>query len=477
MNIMRKNLLQILFFLTCLSMQVNAQMICTPTDFNDVTIMNPTGGTNTTNGLRTEISGAGNLQVMANNQYQMYSPNPLQGGSPNNTPGVNGIALVIGQDTYSTGSILNQIGVPSSHILVPTGSTCNTMGNTTEHSITFSITKNSLIYGLIVTYSYTYPNSFITVKYDVTIPPGNSESVKLSQAWDTYLAGGDYGPGFVSGTGSNLTMGIQKTVSGEVVYEAFKYKSGKAWNGYYSAVFNEINFNLQFNQYIFSNKIDTNPTTDNGIGISINYGSSAGTFSTTNDIIFKCNAPTSAPTFSSTSYTMTCGSPVNLKSQYTGTPEASLPAGVTLVFYDPSGNQVADPTAVSTPGTYNVFYSDANNAGCTSPSTTLTVTSGGCCSTAPSLSSNTITNTCPTETVNLNSLYSGSLPAGVTLEWYTNNTHTGTPVANPTAVATAGTYYAFVHDTSASCFSPASVAVTFTKTTCCLAGTAAPVIN
>lgn len=472
----KKLLLKILFLLTCFSIKVNSQMTCTPANFNDVTIMNTGGGTNAGNGLRIELSGAGNLQVWRNGGYQMYQGSipPTDPNSTPSTPGgtTNGIVLVIGNSTYYTGTLLG--GNP----LTPVSSSCNNTGNNYDHSITFSITKNSLVYGLKVTYSYTNPNSYLTVKYDVTIPSGNTEAVKLSQGWDSYLAGGDQGPGFVSGTGINLTMGTQKTVSGAIVYEAFKYKSGKAWDGYYSAAFTLMDINLANNNYIFNNTINTNPSTDNGMGISINYGISSGIFSTVNDIIFNCNAPTSAPTFSSTNYTIACGSTVNLKSQYTGVAEASLPAGVTLDFYDSLGNKIVNPTAVSNPGTYTAFYIDANNVGCTSPTTTLTVTGGNCCSTAPSLTSSTITNSCPSVTANLNSLFSGSLPAGVALEWYTNNTHTGTPVASPTAVTTAGTYYAFIHDTTAgSCFSPASAAVTFTKTTCCAAGTLAPVIN
>lgn len=361
--------------------------------------------------------------------------------------------------------------------LTPISSTCNNTGNNYDHVINFSIPKGGLTYGLTITYSYTYPNAFFTVKYNVVIPAGNSELVKLSQGWDTLLAGGDAGPGFVSGMGANLTMGTQKTISGQVVYEAFKYKSGKAWDGYYSADWSNLNSNLSSNSYIFNKTIDPNATTDNGIGISINYGSAPGAFSTTNDVIFRCNAPVVAPAFSSASAVIACGSTINLKSNYTGTAEASLPAGVTLDFYDSLGNKITNPTAVSTPGTYVAYYSDANNAGCTSPATTLTITAANCCATAPTLTATTITNVCPSQTVNLNSLYSGTLPAGVTLEWYTNNTHAGSPVATPTAVAAAGTYYAFLNNTAGACYSPASVAVTFTKTACCLAGTVAPVIN
>ena len=91
-----------------------------------------------------------------------------------------------------------------------------------------------------------------------------------------------------------------------------------------------------------------------------------------------------------------------------------------------------------------------------------------CCpTTAPLLSANTISNTCPAVTVDLNSLVT-NLPvmgADSTVRWFTNNTATGTRYATPT-MAVAGTYYAFFFDTIDSCYGPASGAVTVTINPC-----------
>lgn len=87
--------------------------------------------------------------------------------------------------------------------------------------------------------------------------------------------------------------------------------------------------------------------------------------------------------------------------------------------------------------------------------------------TAPPLTGTTITNTCPATTVNLNSLHTATVPSGAKLVWFTNNAHTGSPVANPAAVSTAGTYYAFYANTANTCYSPASSAVTVTISNCC----------
>lgn len=87
--------------------------------------------------------------------------------------------------------------------------------------------------------------------------------------------------------------------------------------------------------------------------------------------------------------------------------------------------------------------------------------------TAPPLTGTALSNTCPTTTVNLNSLHTATVPSGSSLVWFNNNTHVGTAVFSPAAVGTAGTYYAYYYDSTNNCYSPASNAVTVTIN-CCL---------
>ncbi len=79
--------------------------------------------------------------------------------------------------------------------------------------------------------------------------------------------------------------------------------------------------------------------------------------------------------------------------------------------------------------------------------------------------STTVKNSCPSSTVNLNSLVTSSTPVGATLVWFTNNAHTGLAYESPTAAIT-GTYYAFYYDSIKDCYSPASSPVTVTITVC-----------
>ncbi|MBB6369639.1 hypothetical protein [Chryseobacterium shigense] len=78
-----------------------------------------------------------------------------------------------------------------------------------------------------------------------------------------------------------------------------------------------------------------------------------------------------------------------------------------------------------------------------------------------------LTNTCPANTVNLNSAHTGTVPAGTQLVWYTNNTHSGTALTTTqVASAGAGTYYAFYFDGTNNCYSPSSESVTVNITVC-----------
>lgn len=127
---------------------------------------------------------------------------------------------------------------------------------------------------------------------------------------------------------------------------------------------------------------------------------------------------------------------------------------------------------------YDFLYSPANmitrrawsktaanvNSFCAVSTTSLECSAGY---TAPPLTGTALSNTCPTTTVNLNSLHTATVPSGSSLVWFNNITHAGTAVSTPAAVGTAGTYYAFYYDSTNNCYSPASNAVNVTIN-CCL---------
>jgi alpha-tubulin suppressor-like RCC1 family protein len=76
-----------------------------------------------------------------------------------------------------------------------------------------------------------------------------------------------------------------------------------------------------------------------------------------------------------------------------------------------------------------------------------------------------VANVCPWNTVNLNDAYTGSIPAGTSLVWFTNSAHTGTALSGTqVSDAGAGTYYAFYYN--GTCYSAASNPVVLTINNC-----------
>lgn len=51
--------------------------------------------------------------------------------------------------------------------------------------------KNAKTYTLKLFWTYKAPDKFFTLKYDLIIPTGNTEAIKLSIGNDSYVGGGD----------------------------------------------------------------------------------------------------------------------------------------------------------------------------------------------------------------------------------------------------------------------------------------------
>lgn len=139
-----------------------------------------------------------------------------------------------------------------------------------------------------------------------------------------------------------------------------------------------------------------------------------------------------------------------------------------FTLFNPSG---FTSLTISGPG-----LSNGTLIGICSASITLASCNAGF--TAPTISPTSISNVCPATTVNLNTLHTGTIPPlpGVSLVWFTNNTHTGAAYATPSA-AGAGNYYAFYYDSVNNCYSPASLRVTVTINSCCGVGLDIPILN
>ncbi|MFN3489792.1 MAG: hypothetical protein ACK4YV_11695, partial [Emticicia sp.] len=431
-------------------------------------------GTNATNGLELYMTAAGNIQIRKDNFYQIYISPLTSSSTPYQTPGLHGLCLSVGNTSFKSGTIV-PTGMTDGGFLEVVSTTCpadlEAAGSGSyKNVIVLKATVGGLDYFLTLTYAYVSFNKFINIDYKVTIPAGNTSPVRLSHGFDTYLNGGDAGPGFINGTAPYYIMGVTKAGG----YEAFNYVSGLPWSGYYSAVYNGVFTDLGTDN-TFNNTIDPSPDTDNGIGISMDFGSTAGIYSSNSNLIFECNAPSTAPVLSATSAANTCPvASVNLNALVSST----VPAGVELLWRKVGDNTVvATPTTLTESGQYYVVFKDMAT-GCSSPvSTNVTVTITPCCNagtTAPTLSATTKANTCPATTVDLTTITASNNPANTTLTWHTGTPATATNKITGTAVL-AGTYYAAIFDGTNLCYSPTTT-VTASVTGCCNVGTIAPIL-
>jgi uncharacterized repeat protein (TIGR03803 family) len=189
-----------------------------------------------------------------------------------------------------------------------------------------------------------------------------------------------------------------------------------------------------------------------------------------------CNSGSTSPTFSGgTTISNICpATTVDL----TTIGASNQPANTVIKWHTATpakaSNLVANPAAVVAGTYYAVFYDAVN--GCYggviegSSTTAITVTiNAPCCpagSYAPPLAANKAINICPATTADLTLLEYGTPPSGSVVTWHTAKpVSTANKVANPTSV-TAGTYYAAYYNSGATCYSPASSAVTTTIISC-----------
>ena len=168
-----------------------------------------------------------------------------------------------------------------------------------------------------------------------------------------------------------------------------------------------------------------------------------------------------------TAVTATTASPPNTPTAAsTSQPNCSIATG-TIVITSQSGVEYSvnngtsyqsSPTfAGLTPGNYTLKVRSTTSITCSAvgASTVTIINVPG----TPTLSATNLINVCPLTTVNLNSIVTSSTPDEYSLVWFTNNAHTGTAYATPTA-AIAGTYYGFYYNILNNCYTAATVAVT-----------------
>ena len=252
-------------------------------------ILNPTGGLVAGDGIRT-LYDQGQFMVYKENQFQLYY------GGFNGIPNEqywNAITLTIG-DYNTSGKVIGYLSnrqrfstptMTGQNWTQVTNSAVTTNGASSYFTSSLSYTDSAGTYVVDLRVDYTSPNNFMLQTYTVTIPAGNTKDVRLYSVYDTYLGGSDAGPGFIDNTGSpTANNGIAKIgVYGQNITESIDYVSGIPWESYASESYSVIVFSSGGGNVDgvgrgtpLSNNIDSNPLTDNGIGVNWNFGSTPG---------------------------------------------------------------------------------------------------------------------------------------------------------------------------------------------------------
>lgn len=250
-------------------------------------VLNPTGGLVAGDGIRTHYD-EGQFMVFKENQFQLYYGEPVP-----HVQNWNAITLTIG-DYNTSGKVIGFLASRQMQVTPTmsghnwsqvTNSAVTTNGASSYFTSSLNYTDSAGTYVVDLRVDYTSPNNFMLQTYTVTIPAGNTKDVRLYTVYDTYLGGSDAGPGFIDNTGSpTANNGIAKIgVFGTGITESIDYVSGIPWESYASDHF----FNVVFSSgggnvdgvgrgTPLSNIINTDPITDNGIGVNWNFGSIPG---------------------------------------------------------------------------------------------------------------------------------------------------------------------------------------------------------
>lgn len=337
---------------------------------NNAITLNTGGGDGPGKGIKIQYQG-GKYQVTRDGSGQIYSPrSPADSTFSQTSLAVldldgDGKVKPATSKYFSSRCASGQVGCLPFSSIDTTGS--NTTGSGTFSSV-LSGSLDGRTYSVKIDVNYIYPNDYFTQTYTVTIPEGNTKTVRLYNGYDTYLEGGDAGPGFYNS--SPQQVGVKKTA-----IEALQYASGQTWEGYFSG-----RYTTALNQPATGNKyddtIDPNAGTDNGIAVNYNFGSTPGTKApTSNFFIFVTTGSPNSPTNVTSE-----PAPESLVVSWDHPADGPTPSSYTATANVPGSSQgyscTADypATSCTIPGLdpneeYEVTVTASNNAGSGLPST------------------------------------------------------------------------------------------------------------
>jgi hypothetical protein len=317
-------------------------------------VINPTGGTGSTDGIRLTIGNTGQVQVLRNGTGQLFAPSLTAGATTNNSM-TNGVFLAVGNvvagprnfATVASPGVTLQEWTPISNTFTPQGS-----GGTATTVLRATVAARN--YDLTVTWQYTYPNDFVIVTHSLVIPAGNTSTVRLYHVADAFLGGDDFGPSFFS-LGPPALVGGYRPASN--IVEAWRYRNGITWTGYfagyYACLFDAADCPVgQVNSVnaagTFTNYIEPAASIDNSFGIMWNFGAMPGTYASGNDLTFYSFQPQLSKRFGATA--LQAGMSTTLTFTIDNVPGALPQTNLGFTDTFPSGLVMANNTVTNTCG-------------------------------------------------------------------------------------------------------------------------------
>ncbi|ERT07040.1 hemolysin-type calcium-binding repeat family protein [Lyngbya aestuarii BL J] len=251
--------------------------------------INPTGGTDSTNGIQIQIEPDGNFYILKDNTRQTFSF------------GNSDTVLSVGTTTYGEG-YYNQSWVSLGQSAV-TGSGTSSDPYQVVTSLLADVDSNgtydpAIDFKLDWTISYVNFEDYYAQDFTVVAPVTNTQPVKLAQAFDSYLGGSDRGPAYgldangtaITGTADNPKfIGVSRNLglSNEIVmgYIEDNAEFSRWYSGGFSNPYSQLNSGGNL-----TTTYDTNASTDNGIAVQYDLGTLTGTTTISNFLAFSTEA-------------------------------------------------------------------------------------------------------------------------------------------------------------------------------------------
>jgi len=264
-------------------------------DYGELLTINSTGGTGASDGLKIDVAST-QLQVTRAGATQLYGVLNPPLPDPNFTTAMYNYFSVTFNEN-GTNQVLDSYW--EDYLWISGTSASNLTDDGKSGSIVNTITSEPITgftdpVRLEVTFSYTYPNQYLTVSTKLTLPAGWNYATRLYWNADATLAGNDDGEQFEGLTSSGQQVrGVVSPDGSEI--QAFRQVSGQnlfSWAGYLDCPwFDDTDCLPMTGQWLRNNLDAPNLVSvaqdiDNGYGISVPVVSTAGVHEARWELIF-----------------------------------------------------------------------------------------------------------------------------------------------------------------------------------------------